>query len=162
MGFLHIRTSQALSSERYRLTENSKYVECYHSKTNGALAMKKLLLSMFWISLVCLLMGQTYHIQEGFSTTSLPSGWSGDVYFNSTANIGNLSGGNGAGFNATNKYLQVPAVNGAGTLTFWMKGSASSSDISFKVQKAWVGEPSAISQATQNLITLPLPRELSP
>lgn len=98
--------------------------------------MKKLLLSMFWISLVCLLMGQTYHIQEGFSTTSLPSGWSGDVYFNSTANIGNLSGGNGAGFNATNKYLQVPAVNGAGTLTFWMKGSASSSDISFKVQKS--------------------------
>lgn len=76
--------------------------------------MKKLLLSMFWISLVCLLMGQTYHIQEGFSTTSLPSGWSGDVYFNSTANIGNLSGGNGAGFNATNKYLQIPAVNGAG------------------------------------------------
>lgn len=98
--------------------------------------MKKLLLSMFWISLVCLLMGQTYHIQEGFSTTSLPSGWSGDVYFNSTANIGNLSGGNGAGFSATNKYLQIPAVNGAGTLTFWMKGSASSSDISFKVQKS--------------------------
>ncbi|MDY0318820.1 MAG: endonuclease [Candidatus Cloacimonadaceae bacterium] len=118
--------------------------------------MKKLLLSMFWISLVCLLMGQTYHIQEGFSTTSRPSGWSGDVYFNSTANIGNLSGGNGAGFNATNKYLQVPAVNGAGTLTFWMKGSASSSDISFKVQKSVGGG------AFSDIASYPKPHNTSP
>lgn len=75
-------------------------------------------------------------ISEGFSTTSLPSGWSGDVYFNTTANIGNLTGANGAGFNASNKYLQLPSVNSAGTLTFWMKGSAASSQISLKVQKS--------------------------
>lgn len=78
-------------------------------------------------------MGGT-HITEGFSTTSLPGGWSGDVYFNSTANIGNLSGANGAGFNANNKYLQLPSVNSAGTLTFWMKGSAAASAISLKVE----------------------------
>jgi len=78
--------------------------------------------------------GQTYLIQEGFSTTSLPTDWLGDVYFNTTANIGNLTGANGAGFNATNKYLQLPSVNSPGTLTFWIKGSATSSQISLKVQ----------------------------
>ena len=80
--------------------------------------------------------GQTYLIQEGFITTSFPSGWSGDVYFNTTANIGNLTGANGAGFNANNKYLQTPSVNSPGVLTFWMKGSAASSQISLKVQKS--------------------------
>jgi hypothetical protein len=80
--------------------------------------------------------GQTYILQEGFATTSLPSGWSGDVYFNSTANIGNLTGANGAGFNANDKYLQLPALNNVGILTFWMKGSAVSSQISLKVQKS--------------------------
>lgn len=98
--------------------------------------MKKIAVLIFWIFTLCLLSGQVYNLQEGFSSTSLPAGWSGDVYFNSTANIGNLSGGNGAGFNANNKYLQTPAMNGVGTLTFWMKGSAASSAISFKVQKS--------------------------
>lgn len=80
--------------------------------------------------------GQTYLIQEGFLTTSLPSGWSGDVYFNTEANIGNLTGGNGAGFNANDKYLQLPSVNSPGALTFWFKGSAATSQISLKVQKS--------------------------
>jgi hypothetical protein len=80
--------------------------------------------------------GQTYLIQEGFTTTSLPTGWSGDVYFNTSANIGNLTGANGAGFNANKKYLELPALNNVGTLTFWMKGSAATSQISIKVQKS--------------------------
>lgn len=99
--------------------------------------MKKSLFIIAWfILLVGLTYGQTYLIQQGFSTTSLPSGWSGDVYFNTTANIGNLTGANGAGFNESNKYLQLPALSNVGTLTFWMKGSASSSQISMKVQKS--------------------------
>src|SRR5690606_23750027 len=80
--------------------------------------------------------GQTYLLQEGFSTTSLPSGWSGDIYFNSTANIGDLSGANGAGFNANNKYLQTPSINSPGILTFNYKGSSNTSQISFKIQKS--------------------------
>ncbi|MDD4309748.1 MAG: hypothetical protein PHO32_05165, partial [Candidatus Cloacimonetes bacterium] len=75
-------------------------------------------------------------ISQGFPTTSMPSGWSGDVYFNSSANHGTLTGTNGAGFNATNKYLQFPSVNTAGTLTFWAKGSASASAISYRVMKS--------------------------
>jgi len=98
--------------------------------------MKRVSLIIIWVFAISLLIGQTYHIQEGFSTTSMPSGWSGDVYFNSNANIGTLSGNNGAGFNASNKYLQTPSMNGVGTLTFWMKGSAAASQISFKVQKS--------------------------
>lgn len=74
-------------------------------------------------------------ISQGFETTTLPAGWSGDVYFNSTANHGTLLGANGAGFNASLKYLSTPAVNGAGTLTFWMKGSSATSQISLKVFK---------------------------
>jgi len=101
--------------------------------------MKKITFLRNLIVLVALLIGSGSamggtHITEGFSTTSLPGGWSGDVYFNSTANIGNLSGANGAGFNANNKYLQLPSVNSAGTLTFWMKGSAAASAISLKVE----------------------------
>jgi len=101
--------------------------------------MKKITFLRNLIVLVALLIGSGSamggtHITEGFSTTSLPSGWSGDVYFNTTANIGNLSGGNGAGFNASNKYLQLPSVNSAGTLTFWIKGSAASSQISLRVE----------------------------
>jgi hypothetical protein len=101
--------------------------------------MKKITFFRNLIVLVALLIGSGSamggtHITEGFSTTSLPGGWSGDVYFNSTANIGNLSGANGAGFNANNKYLQLPSVNSAGTLTFWMKGSAAASAISLKVE----------------------------
>lgn len=79
--------------------------------------------------------GQTYLIQEGFATTSLPTGWSGDVYFNTTANTGNLTGANGAGFNASNKYLQTPNMNAPGVLTFYMKGSSATSQISMKIQK---------------------------
>jgi endonuclease I len=113
--------------------------------------MKRIALIAIWIFVICLVYGQTYHIQEGFSTTSLPTGWSGDVYFNSTANIGNLSGVNGAGFNANNKYLQTPSMNGVGTLSFWMKGSAASSAISFKVQKSVGGA------AFTDLATYPKP-----
>ena len=91
--------------------------------------------------------GQTYLIQEGFSTTSLPSGWSGDVYFNSTANVGNLTGDNGAGFNDNDKYLRLPSVNSPGTLTFWMKGSDASSQISLKVRKS-VGGGAFVDIAT--------------
>lgn len=75
-------------------------------------------------------------ISEGFSTTSLPTGWSGDVYFNSAANHGTLTGANGAGFNASLKYLQLPSVNSAGILTFWTKGSSSTSQISYRVMKS--------------------------
>ena len=98
--------------------------------------MKKLIF-LFTLSLLLVGMawGQTYLIQEGFETTSLPTGWSGDVYFNTSANIGNLTGANGAGFNANNKYLQLPALDNVGILTFWMKGSAATSRISMKVQK---------------------------
>ena len=99
--------------------------------------MKKLIF-LFTLSLLMVGMawGQTYLLQEGFSTTSFPTGWSGDCYFNSTANIGNLTGDNGAGFNANNKYLQLPALSNVGTLTFWMKGSSATSQISMKVQKS--------------------------
>ncbi|GAB1468548.1 hypothetical protein MASR2M64_12800 [Candidatus Cloacimonadota bacterium] len=92
------------------------------------ITLSLLLVSMAW--------GQTYLIQEGFATTSLPTGWSGDLYFNASANIGNLTGANGAGFNANNKYLQLPALSNVGVLTFWMKGSAATSQISMKVQKS--------------------------
>ncbi|MCK9309679.1 MAG: hypothetical protein M0P99_05345, partial [Candidatus Cloacimonetes bacterium] len=85
------------------------------------ITLSLLLVSMAW--------GQTYLIQEGFATTSLPTGWSGDLYFNASANIGNLTGANGAGFNANNKYLQLPALSNVGVLTFWMKGSAATSQI---------------------------------
>ena len=99
--------------------------------------MKKLVfLFTFSLLLVSMAWGQTYLLQEGFSTTSLPSGWSGDVYFNSTANTGNLPGANGAGFNANDKYLQLPSLSNVGTLTFWMKGSAATSKISMKIQKS--------------------------
>lgn len=99
--------------------------------------MKKLIF-LFTLSLLLVSMawGQTYLLQEGFSTTSLPSGWSGDVYFNSTANIGNLPGINGAGFNRNDKYLQLPSLSNVGTLKFWMKGSVATSQISMKVQKS--------------------------
>lgn len=96
---------------------------------------KSLLILLFALGVSYWGLGQTYLISEGFSTTSLPSGWSGDVYFNSTANHGTLTGGNGAGFNLSLKYLQTPLVNTAGTLTFWMKGSSATSQISFRVLK---------------------------
>ena len=91
--------------------------------------MKQNKLFKLWLLAVILFAGSGVTwgatlISEGFSTASLPSGWSGDVYFNATANIGKLTGAYGAGFNASNKYLQLPSVNSAGTLTFWMKGSA--------------------------------------
>lgn len=98
--------------------------------------MKKTLLVMSLLFALGLVFAQTYLIQEGFSTTSLPTGWSGDVYFNSAANIGNLTGANGAGFNLNDKYLQLPSLSNVGTLTFWTKGSAASSQISLKVQKS--------------------------
>lgn len=103
--------------------------------------MKQNKLFKLWLLAVILFAGSGVTwgatlISEGFSTASLPSGWSGDVYFNATANIGKLTGAYGAGFNASNKYLQLPSVNSAGTLTFWMKGSATSSQISLKVQKS--------------------------
>lgn len=58
------------------------------------------------------------------------------MYFNSTANIGNLPGINGAGFNRNDKYLQLPSLSNVGTLKFWMKGSVATSQISMKVQKS--------------------------
>lgn len=97
--------------------------------------LKTLTIALFLLMGVGNAWGQTYLIQEGFATTSLPEGWSGDVYFNSTANHGNLPGNNGAGFNANNKYLQTPVVNAPGTLTFYLKGSSATSQISLKVQK---------------------------
>lgn len=119
--------------------------------------MKKLVfLFTFSLLLVSMAWGQTYLLQEGFSTTSLPSGWSGDLYFNSTANIGNLPGNNGAGFNANGKYLQLPSLSNVGTLTFWMKGSATTSQISMKVQKSVGGS------AFTDIATFPKPHTNTP
>ena len=113
--------------------------------------MKKTLLVLSLLFILGLAFAQTYLIQEGFSTTSLPTGWSGDVYFNTTANIGNLAGDNGAGFNRNDKYLQLPSLSNVGTLTFWMKGSVASSQISMKVQKSVGGG------AFSDLATFPKP-----
>lgn len=119
--------------------------------------MKKLVfLFMLSLLMISLAWGQTYLIQEGFSSTSFPSGWSGDVYFNTTANIGNLTGVNGAGFNATNKYLQLPSLNNVGTLSFWMKGSVASSQISMKVRKSVGGG------AFSDIATYPKPISTTP
>ena len=85
---------------------------------------------MFWAGVGW---GQTYLIQQGFETTSVPAGWSeNSTYYNSTANHGTLTGANGAGFNAVDDWLQTPAVNTAGTLSFWIKGSAATSNIGMK------------------------------
>ena len=77
------------------------------------------------------------HFQQGFATTSAPSGWTDNaMYYNGTANHGTYSGSNGAGFNASGDYLYTAAVNSAGTLTFWVKGSAGTSQIGLKIQKS--------------------------
>lgn len=76
-------------------------------------------------------------IQEGFSSTSTPDSWTANaMYYNTTANHGDLSGSYGAGFNAIDDWLYTPALNTAGTLTFWIKGSSSPSDIGMKIQKS--------------------------
>jgi hypothetical protein len=97
--------------------------------------MKKLTMAIMILFAASFIWGANL-ISEGFTTTSLPTGWSGDVYFNSTANHGTLTGANGAGFNANLKYLQTPSVNTAGTLTFWTKGSSATSQISYRVLKS--------------------------
>jgi len=98
--------------------------------------MKKIYLLLSFLIFSLISFGAT-HFQEGFSTTSVPSGWTqNSVYFNSTANHGTFTGNNGAGFNATNDWLQTPAENTAGTLSFWIRGSSSPSNIEIKVQKS--------------------------
>lgn len=97
--------------------------------------MKKITLAILILLTASFIWGANL-ISEGFATTSLPTGWSGDVYFNSTANHGTLTGANGAGFNLSLKYLQFPSVDTAGTLTFWTKGSATASAISYRVLKS--------------------------
>jgi hypothetical protein len=100
--------------------------------------MKKLrnVFASLTVMMVANLLAAT-HFQEGFSSTSVPSGWSeNSMYYNSTANHGTYTGGNGAGFNASGDYLYTSAQNSAGSLTFWIKGSSSPSQIGMKIQKS--------------------------
>jgi len=75
------------------------------------------------------------HFQQGFATTSAPVDWDQNtMYFNSTANHGDYTGNYGAGFNATGDWLRTEGMNTAGTLSFWIKGTAATSKIGMKIQ----------------------------
>ncbi len=73
-------------------------------------------------------------LTEGFADPAVPSDWTDNaMYYNSTARRG--STGYGAGFNAVDDWLQTPALAAPQTLTFWIRGSAANSALTFKVQK---------------------------
>ena len=105
--------------------------------------MKKILLVTFVLILSILSWGNSkktnaIHFQEGFSTASVPDGWTDNtMYYNTTANHGTFSGSYGAGFNAIDDWIQTSSINTAGTLSFWIKGTVSSSQIGLKIQKSY-------------------------
>lgn len=73
-------------------------------------------------------------LTEAFNSATVPSGWSENaMYYNTNARRGTT--GYGAGFNATDDWLQTPALQAPQTLNFWMSGSAANAALTLKIQK---------------------------
>jgi len=89
--------------------------------------MKRNTFTAIFFLLALTVSAQTFHFQEGFVKTT-PTGWIRNCGGTTNLNHGLYDGSGAAKFDATttgqDKQLESPAINGAGTLTFWLSKNA--------------------------------------
>lgn len=89
--------------------------------------MRKIKHILFFLSFITTVVAQNYHFQEGF-TTSSPAGWVRNCGSTTGLNRGGFIGANALKFDQTtfgeSNQIETPAVNKAGTFTFYVSRNA--------------------------------------
>jgi acetyl esterase/lipase len=89
--------------------------------------MRKIKHILFFLSFLTSVAAQNYHFQEGFATTA-PTGWVRNCGTTTGLNRGGFTGANALKFDPTTfgetSQIETPAVNKAGTFTFYASRNA--------------------------------------
>lgn len=116
----------------------------------------KYIQTILFLFLGCIaLSAQNYHFQEGFATTT-PPGWVRNCGTTTSVNRGGFTGANALKFDqvtfGAEKYFETPAVNKAGTLTFYASRNANAVYFDFHVYKVVNGVASLVETISNTTI----------